>query len=162
VKKDRGMETMLQPGNTFAVSMVPESQEKPIMKVRRQQQQQQHRCMLWVYSEVVCIGCTRRLQGGSRRCATRLGVDVRWSSVSNDLKAELQDQQSQVDVAIYHGSCRTSHPLCVDMLLLQAMTKPFEPGADRLAAVAHKDSEVSGCPIIEGANAVLDCKVVSG
>jgi hypothetical protein len=36
VKKDRGMETMLQPGNAFAVSMVPESQEKPIMKVRRQ------------------------------------------------------------------------------------------------------------------------------
>jgi flavin reductase (DIM6/NTAB) family NADH-FMN oxidoreductase RutF len=35
VKKDRGMETMLQPGNTFAVSMVPESLEKPIMKVGR-------------------------------------------------------------------------------------------------------------------------------
>lgn len=34
VKKDRGMETMLQPGNTFAVSMVPERLEKPIMKVR--------------------------------------------------------------------------------------------------------------------------------
>jgi flavin reductase (DIM6/NTAB) family NADH-FMN oxidoreductase RutF len=47
------------------------------------------------------------------------------------------------------------------LLLLQAMTRPFEPGADRLASVAHKDSEVSGCPIIEGANAVLDCKVVS-
>lgn len=74
VKKDRGMETMLQPGNTFAVSMVPERLEKPIMK---------------------------------------------------------------------------------------AMTQPFEPGADRLAKVAHKDSEVSGCPIIEGANAVLDCSVVS-
>ncbi|KAF6262522.1 flavodoxin-like protein [Scenedesmus sp. NREL 46B-D3] len=74
VKKDRGMETMLQPGNAFAVSMVPESQEKPIMK---------------------------------------------------------------------------------------AMTRPFEPGADRLASVPHKDSEVSGWPVIEGANAVLDCTVVS-
>eukprot|EP00882_Tetradesmus_deserticola_P003043 GHRQ01003230.1.p1 GENE.GHRQ01003230.1~~GHRQ01003230.1.p1 ORF type:complete len:731 (+),score=313.16 GHRQ01003230.1:222-2414(+) len=74
VKKDRGMETMLQPGNAFAVSMVPESKEKPIMK---------------------------------------------------------------------------------------AMTRPFEPGADRLANLAHKDSEVSGCPVIEGANAVLDCTVVS-
>jgi flavin reductase (DIM6/NTAB) family NADH-FMN oxidoreductase RutF len=41
------------------------------------------------------------------------------------------------------------------------MTKPFEPGADRLAKVSHKDSEISGCPIIEGANAVLDCTVVS-
>lgn len=33
VKKDRGMETMLQPGNAFAVSMVPETQEKVVMKV---------------------------------------------------------------------------------------------------------------------------------
>jgi hypothetical protein len=32
------METMLQPGNAFAVSMVPESQEKPIMKVRGHQE----------------------------------------------------------------------------------------------------------------------------
>lgn len=35
VKKDRGMETMLQPGNKFAVSMVPEAQEKAVMKVGR-------------------------------------------------------------------------------------------------------------------------------
>lgn len=33
VKKDRGMETMLQPGNKFAISMVPEAQEKAVMKV---------------------------------------------------------------------------------------------------------------------------------
>jgi flavin reductase (DIM6/NTAB) family NADH-FMN oxidoreductase RutF len=47
------------------------------------------------------------------------------------------------------------------LLLPQAMTRPFEPGADRLEKLPHKDSEVSGCPVIEGANAVLDCKVVS-
>jgi hypothetical protein len=64
------------------------------------------------------------------------------------------------DFISHQGSCLTS--VVSDMLLLQAMTRPFEPGADRLASVAHKDSEVSGCPIIEGANAVLDCKVVSG
>lgn len=41
VKKDRGMETMLQPGNAFAVSMVPESQEKVVMKVRHAWREQQ-------------------------------------------------------------------------------------------------------------------------
>lgn len=51
--------------------------------------------------------------------------------------------------------------LVLPLAAAQAMTQPFEPGADRLAKVAHKDSEVSGCPIIEGANAVLDCSVVS-
>jgi flavin reductase (DIM6/NTAB) family NADH-FMN oxidoreductase RutF len=74
VKKDRGMETMLQPGNKFAISMVPEAQEKAIMK---------------------------------------------------------------------------------------AMTKPFAPGTDRLAAVQHHDSEVSGCPVLDGAHAAMDCLVVS-
>jgi flavin reductase (DIM6/NTAB) family NADH-FMN oxidoreductase RutF len=33
VKKDRTLETMLQPGNPFAVSMVPESQAKRVRKV---------------------------------------------------------------------------------------------------------------------------------
>lgn len=34
VKKDRTLETMLQPGNPFAVSMVTESQAKRVGKVR--------------------------------------------------------------------------------------------------------------------------------
>ena len=33
VKKDRTLETMLQPGNPFAVSMVTESQAKRVRKV---------------------------------------------------------------------------------------------------------------------------------
>lgn len=33
VRKDRGIETKLQPGNKFALSMVPEAQEKAVMKV---------------------------------------------------------------------------------------------------------------------------------
>ncbi|KAF8073046.1 dfa6 [Scenedesmus sp. PABB004] len=74
VKKDRGMETMLTPGNAFAVSMVPESQERAVMK---------------------------------------------------------------------------------------AMTKPFAPGTDRLAALPHHDSEASGCPVLDDSHAVLDCSVVS-
>ena len=34
IKKDRTIETMLQPGNAFAVSMVTEAQAKRIRKVR--------------------------------------------------------------------------------------------------------------------------------
>ena len=33
VRKDRGIETKLKPGNKFALSLVPESQEKAVMKV---------------------------------------------------------------------------------------------------------------------------------
>lgn len=74
VKKDRVMESKLQPGNKFAVSMVPEQQEKAIMK---------------------------------------------------------------------------------------AMTKPGTSGADCLANIPHHDSEVSGCPVLDGANATMDCIVMS-
>lgn len=43
VKKDRTLETMLQPGNAFAVSMITESQAKRVRKVRQQLQYTQHR-----------------------------------------------------------------------------------------------------------------------
>jgi len=74
VKKDRTLETMLQPGNGFAVSMVAESQAKRIRKT---------------------------------------------------------------------------------------MSTPFTPGADRLANLKTHDSPVSKSPVLDTANAFLDCTVVS-
>lgn len=41
------------------------------------------------------------------------------------------------------------------------MTKPFPPGTDRLAALPHHDSGVSGCPVLKAAHATMDCTVVS-
>jgi hypothetical protein len=38
IKKDRGMDTMLAPGAAFAVSLVPESKERNVMKVRQGRQ----------------------------------------------------------------------------------------------------------------------------
>lgn len=43
----------------------------------------------------------------------------------------------------------------------QAMSKPKAPGSDRLANLPHHDSEVSGCPVLDSANATMDCTVVS-
>lgn len=54
--------------------------------------------------------------------------------------------------------------MCQDIMCcccFQAMTKPFAPGVDRLSALPHHNSAVSGCPVLEKANATLDCQVVS-
>ena len=44
---------------------------------------------------------------------------------------------------------------------MQALTRPFQPGEDRLAGLATKESPASGCPFLEGASAHVDCEVVS-
>jgi flavin reductase (DIM6/NTAB) family NADH-FMN oxidoreductase RutF len=74
IRKSRTLETMLMPGNPFAISMVAESQAKRVRKV---------------------------------------------------------------------------------------MSKPFTPGADRLANLKTHPSPVSGTPVLDTSNAILDCTVVS-
>lgn len=43
----------------------------------------------------------------------------------------------------------------------QAMSVPFTPGADRLAALRTHPSPVSQTPVLDTSNAILDCVVVS-
>lgn len=51
---------------------------------------------------------------------------------------------------------------CVPVLLLQIMSKPFTPGADRLTGLKTHPSPVSATPVLDTSNAILDCTVVSG
>jgi len=41
------------------------------------------------------------------------------------------------------------------------LTKPFQPGQDRLAGLEVADSPASGCPVLVDAAAHLDCEIVS-
>ncbi|GBF88523.1 hypothetical protein Rsub_01238 [Raphidocelis subcapitata] len=44
---------------------------------------------------------------------------------------------------------------------MKVLTKPFQPGQDRLAGLETRESEASGCPVLAEASAHLDCEVVS-
>lgn len=57
------------------------------------------------------------------------------------------------------GCCIT--PVVPCLLCLQVMSKPFTPGADRLANLKTHPSPVSGTPVLDTSNAILDCTVVS-
>lgn len=41
------------------------------------------------------------------------------------------------------------------------LTKPFQPGQDRLAGLDVKESPASGCPVLADASAHIDCEVVT-
>lgn len=68
------------------------------------------------------------------------------------------------DRLIFLPSCAT--PLCsvsdtvVVVCALQAMSRPFAAGADRLADLETVESPVSGCPVLADAHATMDCSVV--
>jgi hypothetical protein len=58
--------------------------------------------------------------------------------------------------------CATKHnQLPPPLTHTQVMSKPFTPGADRLASLETTINANTGCPVLETANAVLECKVVS-
>lgn len=62
----------------------------------------------------------------------------------------------------HHSAPTPFHnPSCRHIPALQRLSRPFQPGQDRLEGLATKDSNASGCPVLADAAAHLDCEVIS-